>query len=537
MTPSPAISLSPDGLLPPGEPCSRAGRGGANARGPSPGDAGSDGGGPMERREPSEAGEPSDRRGPTDRAATPVIPAVPAAPFDPAASVHSVPVGPNPRGRPSAPETARAGGAGAARVVWLVDLDAFYVSVERRKDPSLRGKAVVVGHASRERGVVCSASYEARAFGVRSAMPMSRALAACPHAVVVPPDFPAYEAASAEVFRRLRAFAPTLEQVSIDEAYLDVSGLEVADLDGGGLDVAGPDRAHHDAPGAGGPARSGPISGGRGGRGGRDGADAAHEPGVEPGAGTAHTPAPGREGLPIGWVDVAARVRARLLAETGLSVSIGIGSSKSVAKVAANLAKPGGVLEVARGHEAAFLAGLPVDALPGVGPKTRERLAELRIHTIGDLARVPADELGAALGSAGADLVRRARGIDDDPVEGAPRAPRSVSRETTFPTDTADERVVAATLTVLARTAAATLRAEGLFAGAVVVKWRDAEFRTFTARTRLSAPSNRDVVLLDAVDRLRRRRHDPRRKLRLVGVSLADLCADGGHQLDLFDAI
>ncbi len=389
-----------------------------------------------------------------------------------------------------------AGGAGA-RVIWLVDLDAFYVSVERRRDPSLRGKAVIVGHASSERGVVCSASYEARAFGVRSAMPMARALAACPRAVVVAPDFPAYEAASEDVFRRLRAVAPVLERVSIDEAYLDFTGAEPS------IDALGT---------------------------GRDAAGATLLDRRDPSAGPCESPA-----VPLGWVDVAASVRSRLLADTGLSVSIGIGSSKSVAKVAANLAKPGGVLEVARGHEAAFLAGLPVDALPGVGPKTRERLAALRIHAIGDLARVPAAELETSLGAAGAALVRRARGLDDEPVDGGPRTPRSVSRETTFAADTADERVITATLGVLARSAGATLRGEGLFAGAVVVKWRDAEFRTFTARTRLPAPTNRDVVLLDAVDRLRRRRHDPRRRLRLVGVSLADLCADSGHQLDLFD--
>ena len=407
-----------------------------------------------------------------------------------------------------------------ARVVWLVDLDAFYVSVERLKDPSLRGKPVIVGHASRERGVVCSAAYEARALGVHSAMPMSRALAACPRAIVVPPDFPAYEAASGDVFRRLRAVAPRLERVSIDEAYLDLSGVDPTGVDP--TDVDPTDR------------------GARATRCGNDradglGAERHSEGGRSPGR---PSNAEGGGGdVSLGWVDVAARVRARLLADTGLSVSIGIASSKSVAKVAANLAKPGGVLEVARGHEAAFLAGLPVDALPGVGPKTRERLAALRIHAIGDLARVPAAELEASIGTAGADLVRRARGIDDEPVDGGPRTPRSMSRETTFASDTADERVVAATLGILARAAAATLRDERHFAETVVVKWRDADFRTWTARTRLPAPTNRDIVLLDAVDRLRRRRHDPRRRLRLVGVSLTDLRPDAGHQLDLFDTV
>ncbi len=371
--------------------------------------------------------------------------------------------------------------ASPPRVIWLVDLDAFYVSVERRRDPELRGVPVIVGGSASSRGVVCSASYEARALGVHSAMPMARALALCPRAVVRPPDFPAYETASGEVFAILRACAPALERVSIDEAYLDFTG-------------SSPEHA--------------------------TGARSAE-------------PSPIAR---IGWIDAAASLRAQILDQTGLSVSIGIGSSKCIAKVAANLAKPGGVLEVARGHEATFLGGLPVDSLPGVGPRTRERLASLHIHTIGDLARVPGRELEAALGVAGVALVQRARGIDDEPVDGGPRVPRSISRETTFATDTADARVVGSALTSLARSAVAALRDERLRAQAVVVKWRDSEFRTFTARTRLPTASSRDPDVLDAIRTLERRRHDPRRRLRLVGVSLVDLCPEGESQLDWFDS-
>ena len=385
---------------------------------------------------------------------------------------------------------------GPPRVIWLVDLDAFYVSVERRRDPSLDGRHVIVGGPAAGRGVVCSASYEARALGVHSAMPTARAVALCPHAVVLAPDFPAYEAASAEVFAILRRFTPpperNVERVSIDEAYLDFTGTS-------------PDRLERAA---------GPAS---------------DTPSFTPSS------VPSRIAR-IGWVDAGASLRSRILAETGLSVSIGIGSSKCVAKIAANLAKPGGVLEVARGHEATFLCGLPVDALPGVGPKTREKLASLHIHTIGDLARVPGHELEASLGVAGVSLVKRARGLDDELVDGSPHVPRSISRETTFAHDTTDVRIVATALGSLARSAAASLRDEKLRARAVVVKWRDSEFRTFTARTRLPTASSRDPDVLDAVESLQRRRHDPRRRLRLVGVSLVELCPEGETQLDWFES-
>lgn len=388
---------------------------------------------------------------------------------------QSSPAPSRPTGAPSSGEAAR------RRVIWLVDLDAFYVSVERRRDPTLKNRPIIVGGPVESRSVVCSASYEARALGVHSAMPMARAVALCPRAVVLSPDFPAYEAASEEVFSILRRCAPTVERVSIDEAYLDYTGASAPC-------VAPSDEA------------------------------CAHD--------EDHT----------GWLDAAARVRRRLLADTGLSVSIGIGSSKCVAKVAANLAKPGGVLEVATGHEATFLGALAVDALPGVGPKTRERLAALHIHTIGDLARVPVRELEASLGLAGAALIRRARGLDDDPVDGAPRVSRSISRETTFASDTLDLGVVTSTLAALARSAVAALRDERLVARAVVVKWRDADFRTYTARTRLPTPTSRDPDVLDAVEALERRRRDPRRRLRLVGVSLVDLGPEGETQLDWFDA-
>ncbi len=232
------------------------------------------------------------------------------------------------------------GGVGVAgrRTWFLVDLDAFYVSVEQRRDPSLRGRCVVVGAPPGSRGVVCSASYEARRFGVRSAMPSSRAAALCPGLVFVSPDFAAYERASAEVFEVFRAYAPRVTPVSLDEAFLEVTGCE---------------RVH------------------------------------------------ARKGVVRPWLDVAGDLRADVLARTELSVSVGIGGTRTVAKVAANLAKPAGVLEVPAGAEAAFLAGLAVEELPGVGETTRAALARLGLVRVGDLARAPADVLERALGRHG----------------------------------------------------------------------------------------------------------------------------------------
>jgi DNA polymerase-4 len=360
------------------------------------------------------------------------------------------------------------------RDLMLVDLDAFYVSVERRKDPSLLGRPVIVGGGPGERGVVASASYEARGYGVRAGMPLGQAEALCPKAVLLPGDPAAYGAASAEVMALLSRFAPTVEPVSLDEAFLDVTGC---------------DRLHGVRASARGPA----------------------------------------------WLDAAERLHHEVAKATGLSVSIGIGGTRTVAKVAAVLAKPAGALEVPRGAEARFLCGLPVECLPGVGPRAREALARFNLHTVGDLARLPEDLLEETFGRTGVALSRRARGLDDEPVTGGRPAPKSISREVSFVEDTADRAVIGGTISQLAQRATTALRSERMRARAVAVRLRYADFLTVEARRRLPAPTDRDHDVLALVEALWPARYDRRVKLRLVGVSLLGLEPAGPRQLDLFD--
>jgi DNA polymerase-4 len=237
------------------------------------------------------------------------------------------------------------------------------------------------------------------------------------------------------------------------------------------------------------------------------------------------------------WLDAAEALHHEVLARTGLVVSIGVGGTKAVASVAAALAKPSGAFEVPRGAEARFLAGLPVECLPGVGPRTRESLARFNLHTIGDLARVPEDLLEETFGRSGVALSRRARGLDDEEVADGRPAPKSISRETSFAQDTADRAVIGGMLSWLAQRATAALRADGMRARAVGVRLRYADFRTAEARRRLPVPTDRDRDVLDAVGALWPRRWDRRVRLRLVGVTLSDLEACGPRQLDLFESV
>ena len=251
-----------------------------------------------------------------------------------------------------------------------VDLDAFFAAVEQRDRPELRGRAVIVGGGGpRDRGVVSTASYEARRFGVHSAMPLRTAGRLCPQAVFLPVDGVKYARVSQEVMAILRRFTPLVEQVSIDEAFLDVAGSE-------------------------------PLFG---------------------------SPAA-----------IALAIQAAIEQELGLTASIGVASNKLVAKVASDLRKPAGLVEVPVGTEASFLAPLAIERLWGVGPRTRDVLAEYGVRTIGDLARLAPDMLERRLGKHGPELIARARGIDPAPVSDEPMEAKSVSHEHTFDVDTND---------------------------------------------------------------------------------------------------
>ena len=254
------------------------------------------------------------------------------------------------------------------RQILHADFDAFYASVEQLDNPGLRGKPVAVGGSSEGRGVVAAASYEARRYGVRSAMPMRTALQRCPDLIRVDARFGRYAEVSRRVMDIFRDITPLVEPLSMDEAYLDVT------------DSVTPERS----------------------------------PEV-----------------------IARALKERVKWELGLTISVGAGASKSVAKIASDLDKPDGLTVVPPGTEAEFLAPLPVGTLPGVGPKTQERLKVEGVITIGDLAALGDDWLLRTLGRNGGYMKRLALGQDDRPVQ-TERDTKSVSSETTLARDTGD---------------------------------------------------------------------------------------------------
>lgn len=306
-----------------------------------------------------------------------------------------------------------------------LDLDAFFAAVEQRDKPSLRGKPVIVGGIG-QRGVVSTASYEARVFGVRSAMPMHEARRLCPHAAFLSGRFSAYRASSVIVMRLLRELSPLVEPLSFDEAFVDLAAGSATDF--------------------------------------------------------------GLEAL----TDLAASVRAAVTERTGgLTASIGIGSSKFIAKLASELAKPDGVRIISPGTEAAVIADLPAAAIPGVGPATLERLSRLGVRSIADLRRLSEGELIRELGKAHGKWVwALARAEDDRPVVAA-REAKSISVEDTFETDITDPAELAAVVDRDARLVAARLAKPGLFARTVALKVRAPDFTTVTRSQTMHGATDR----------------------------------------------
>ena len=367
----------------------------------------------------------------------------------------------------------------SAQRILLADADAFYVAVARLADPEGAGKArlLIVGGSPAQRGVVTSASYEARAYGVHSAMPMVRAVRLCPGATVVPVPWEACARKSREIGAVLRCFTPVVEQASSDEFYLDLSGTEQLY---------------------------------------------------------------GAESLAA----TARRMRDAVLAETSLSLSIGGGTSKLVAKLAAGLAKPrpgaaaDGVHVVAPGAEADFMLQFALADIPLIGPKAQERLARFGLRTVRDVVPHDRETLVDWLGEReGTWLHERARGIDRAPVE-ANREVKSVSRDETFATDLDDDGALAAKLLALADRASADVREAGLIARTVTVKLRDADFTTRQAsRTLADAVQSDRAVYAVARELLTRLRAARRVPARLLGVALSQLVRAGGEgQLSLLES-
>jgi len=367
----------------------------------------------------------------------------------------------------------------SAQRILLADADAFYVAVARLGDPEGAGKArlLIVGGSAAQRGVVTSASYEARAYGVHSAMPVARAMRLCPGATVVPVPWEACARKSREIGAVLRSFTPVVEQASSDEFYLDLSGTEQLY---------------------------------------------------------------GAESLAA----TARRMRDAVLAETSLSLSIGGGNSKLVAKLAAGLAKPrpgaaaNGVYVVAPGAEADFMLQFALADIPLIGPKAQERLARFGLRTVRDVVPHDRETLVGWLGEReGAWLHERARGIDRAPVE-ANREAKSVSRDETFATDLDDDGALGAKLLALADRASADVRESGLIARTVTVKLRDADFTTRQAsRTLADAVQSDRAVYAVARELLMRLRAARRVPARLLGIALSQLVRAGGEgQLSLLES-
>ncbi len=344
------------------------------------------------------------------------------------------------------------------RIILHLDLDAFFCAVEEKEHPQLRGKPFAVGGRPEARGVVSSCSYAARQLGVRSGMPMARAVRLCPQLIIVAPRHRLYSEVSKEVMARLRSVTPRVEQISIDEAFLDLSNLG--------------------------------------------------EP-IERFA----------RGLQVGIRD-----------ELGLPCSIGVATNKLVAKIATEVGKksaqgsgpPFALTIVPPGEEAAFLAPLPADMLWGVGPKTAARLAELGIHTIGDIARYPEGELIRLFGENGRDLARHARGLDERPVV-TEHEIKSISQETTFVRDVREDKILERTLGELAAQVGARLRKAGLAGLTIRLKLRWPDFTTLTRQTTLPHPTNQDEEIAEVALTLLKKVRRSGQPVRLIGVGVSGL--------------
>ena len=363
-----------------------------------------------------------------------------------------------------------------ARKILHLDLDAFFCAVEETQNPDLRGKPFAVGGKPNERGVVASCSYAARKLGVRSAMPMSRAIRLCPGLIVVPGRHRLYGEVSRQVMEILHSVTGLVEQISIDEAFLDISDI-----------------------------RDEPERFARG-------------------------------------------LQARIRDEVHLPCSVGVASNKLTAKIATEVGKalalkrikaqglvepPNAVTVVPVGKEAEFLNPLPAEMLWGVGPKTSQRLTELGIHTIGDIAKWPEAELIRLFGENGRDLARHAKGIDDRPIV-TERETKSISQETTFSVDVRADKALEKTVREQSAEVARQLRRENLAGRTIKLKLRWPDFTTLTRQTTLANPTDMDDEIAKTALELLRSVRKSNQAVRLIGVGVSGL-GEPVRQLGLWD--
>ncbi|BAU54681.1 DNA polymerase IV [Mucilaginibacter gotjawali] len=349
----------------------------------------------------------------------------------------------------------------AKRIIMHIDLDSFFVSVERKFDPSLIGKPVLIGGAA-DRGVVASCSYEARKFGIHSAMPMKQAMRLCPHAIIVRGAHGRYSEASAEVTEIIRQSVPLYQKTSVDEFYIDYTGM---------------DRFHN-------------------------------------------------------CYQHASEVRQRVIRETGLPISFGMSSGKTVAKMATNQAKPNGQLYIPHGKEKAFLAPLNINKIPGLGESTAAKLYPYGIEKIGDLQRTNLKFLETILGKYGRFLWDKANGIDEGEVVSASER-KSISTEHTFHANISDRQKIETILVSMTEELASKLRRENKLASCLAIKVRYANFETHTQQEKIALTAA-EHILIPGVKNLLTSAWNSNRPIRLIGVRLSNLCS-GLYQINLFE--
>lgn len=342
-----------------------------------------------------------------------------------------------------------------------LDLDTFFVSVERLQNSALEGKPVLVGGTD-SRGVVASCSYEARRFGIHSAMPMRTALQLCPEAIVIKGDSGRYSKYSDMITEIIKQEVPLFEKTSIDEFYTDLTGMDKF----------------------------------------------------------------------FGCFKLASEIRDKIIRETGLPISFGLSTNKTVAKIATGEAKPNNKIEVASGTEKPFLAPLSVKKIPMVGDKTTLLLSQMGVKKIHTLQEMPIELMDRAMGKTGVMIWKKANGIDNTPVI-AYQERKSISLERTFQKDTIDVEKLRTLIIAMAENLAYQLRQGNKLTACVTIKIRYSDFNTYTLQKRIPYTSN-DHTLISIAKELFEKLYNKRLLVRLVGVKCSHLVG-GGHQINLFE--